>query len=307
MGARASPRSTTCSTTATSCGREWWTSPGGSIPSPGGAGTRRRRVLCQLGGGGRAPCLRRAGIEESMCLRGAQAGRLSTPSERRTAPLMGSSGPPMNSRTLAEVGVELRRRCRALRAAQALAPQRPPFCRGLWRPPGQLRHHRPHGSRSRHRPLRAAPRRGHAGSWAELAGHAEVDGVCGRRPAPVRQPHAGPHLRTGVADRSTTAHSGCLGAVAARRRRLCRPAGSPSSWRADHGDRQRRGPRHTPALPGGPAGGPACRDTTARGSDLRRFCGIALAGRTDDAFVTEVAWALEDLTRQGRARLAAPW
>ena len=109
------------------------------------------------------------------------------------------------------------------------------------------------------------------------------------------------------ADGSSKLPQRLLPVVAARRERALQTGGFAlvvAIWLAATAGVEVRGIR-LPSLEDPRAG--QLRDAAARGSDLRRFCGIALAGRTDDAFVTEVASALEDLTRQGRARLAAPW
>ena len=47
------------------------------------------------------------------------------------------------------------------------------------------------------------------------------------------------------------------------------------------------------------------RDAASHHSDLRQLSDVALAGHTDDAFIAEVASALEGLTREGRSLLAA--
>ena len=47
------------------------------------------------------------------------------------------------------------------------------------------------------------------------------------------------------------------------------------------------------------------RDAASCGSDLRQLSDLALGGHTDDAFIAEVASALEGLAREGPARLAA--
>ncbi len=109
------------------------------------------------------------------------------------------------------------------------------------------------------------------------------------------------------ADGSSKLPQRLLPVVAARRERALQTSGFAlvvAIWLAATAGVEVRGVR-LPPLEDPRAG--QLRDAAARGSDLRRLCGVALAGRTDDAFVTEVASALEGLTREGRARLAAPW
>ena len=103
------------------------------------------------------------------------------------------------------------------------------------------------------------------------------------------------------ADGSSKLPQRLLPVVAARRERALETSGFAlvvAIWLAATAGVEVRGVR-LPCLEDPRAG--QLRDAASRGSDLRQLCDVALAGHTDDAFITEVASALEGLTREGRA------
>jgi len=109
------------------------------------------------------------------------------------------------------------------------------------------------------------------------------------------------------ADGSSKLPQRLLPLVAARRERALDTSGFAfvvAIWLAATAGVEVRGVR-LPALEDPRAG--ELRGAASRGGGLRQLSQVALSGRTDDAFIIEVASALEGLTREGRARLAAAW
>ena len=249
-------------------------------PAPRGV-DRERRSLPQLGGrpdGARADRARRGGHRRRLGL--ARPGCR----QHRATPLLDHAvrrraGPTGRRRRAAG------RRRDALRASQALAPQRPAFGRGVRRPAGRPRHHRRRRGRSRHRPVRAAASSTTRSRWPSSPPR------CNRPPSPTRRCGGSPTRRSATRARRSgptgraSCPSGCF--------RSSRPAGNGRSppqrfavvaaiWIAATAGVDVRG--GAPATTGGPDRGGAPRrprrePATASATCARVALGAAFAVR----------------------------